>query len=392
MPIHSQRLERWLGADQVERLSWMMGGGGPYAAPRWFGPPIAVARVPGRVFATRDGDFVGRLREGRFSTLVDYSIQQSLRGWRRTLRRLRLDVDVNEAIMLGEPVRLHAGFTSLSDLISEATAGGKARQFMWQKAGATGVIAVTNSLWGVGAMPAAGADGSAAPGGRALTDATTGCYPFTNPTGGDTLHFTTGFPNASVAGNTLLLYDRIFDVAKTMNSTVAESVTGVPTRYQSSVATDPDYAGGNFLFVEVGGTALAATAHNWTTCTYRNQAGTDAQTLPVLTGNASAIARRLDHPVGQWFAPLATGDVGVMDLAQMQCSAAVATGVINFVIGHPIAWLPCAIANMTGIVDGINSAFGLTRIFDDAALALLEVTKPATTATNYNVQVTAVAG
>ena len=32
----------------------------------------------------------------------------------------------------------------------------------------------------------------------------------------------------------------------------------------------------------------------------------------------------------------------------------------------------------------------LTRIFDDAALALLEVCKPATTATNYNVQVEAV--
>ena len=97
-------------------------------------------------------------------------------------------------------------------------------------------------------------------------------------------------------------------------------MTGVPTRYQSSTVTDPDFAGGNFLFVEVGGTALAATSHNWTTCLYRDQDNNDAVTLPSLTGNSGAIVDRLDHPVGQWFAPLATGDYGVKDLNQMQCS------------------------------------------------------------------------
>jgi hypothetical protein len=254
------------------------------------------------------------------------------------------------------------------------------------------VVNVANSLWGLGGLPAAGADGSAAPGGRAPTDATTGAMPFTNPTSGDTLHFVSGFPTASVAANTLLLYDRIFDVAKTMNSSGTESVTGVPTRYQSSTTTDMDYAGGNFLFIEVGGTALANTAHNWTTCLYRNQADTDSVTLPSLTGNAQAIARRLDHPAGQWFAPLATGDTGIKDLNQMQCSAAVATGVINFVIGHPIAFMPCPVANMVCVADGINTAFNLTRIFDDAALAFLEMPKPATTATNYSGSFTAVAG
>jgi hypothetical protein len=35
--------------------------------------------------------------------------------------------------------------------------------------------------------------------------------------------------------------------------------------------------------------------------------------------------------------------------------------------------------------DHVTGIFGLARIFNDAALALLEVTKPATTATNYNV-------
>jgi hypothetical protein len=274
-------------------------------------------------------------------------------------------------------------------MIAEASAG-KRREFHWQKAGATGVVSVTNSLWGLGAQPAAGADGSAAPGGRALTDATTGAMPFDNVSA-DTRHVVSGYATASVVGNNLLLYDRIFDVAKTASSTATESVTGVPTRYQSSTPANMDYAGGNFLFVEISSAALGATAHNWTVCQYRNQAGTDAQTLPSLTGNNAGIARRLDHPVNQWFAPLATGDTGVMDLAQMQCSASV-TGVVNFVIGHPLAWMSCPIANLVCLFDYIGTAFNLVRVFDDAALAWLEVNKPATTATNYNMGITAVHG
>ena len=114
-------------------------------------------------------------------------------------------------------------------------------------------------------------------------------------------------------------------------------------------------------------------------------------TLPSLTGNASAIVRRLDHPVGQWFAPLATGDIGIKALTQMQSSASV-TGVINFVIGHPIALFPHPIANQIFVADGINTAFNLTRIFADAALGFLELVKPATTATNYTGWFEAVAG
>lgn len=369
--VHAGKLERWLGADQIDQLQHSMRG--------WYGPPIAVANVPGRVFVQKDGDFVGKLRPGtRFSNLMDRAVVRTQRTLLRTIERQR--------------GKLNAGFSSLSDLIAEASVGGKRYEYQFNKAGATGVVAVTNSLWGLGNQPPAGADGSAAPGGRACTDATTGAFPFTNPTGGDTQHFVTGYPLASVAGNTLLLYDRIFDVAKTMNSSGTESVTGVPSRYQSTTGGAADSAEGNFLFVEVGGTALAATAHNWTTCLYTDQAGNGSATLPSLTGNSGAIARRLDHPVGQWFAPLATGDTGIQQLDQMQCSAVVATGVINFVIGHPIAWMPCPIANMVCVTDGINSAFNLARIFDDACLSFLEVCKPATTATNYTGSFTAIAG
>jgi hypothetical protein len=100
-----------------------------------------------------------------------------------------------------------------------------------------------------------------------------------------------------------------------MSSSGTESVTGTPSRYINSSASADDYIGGNFLFVEVFA-ALSATAHNWTTCLYNNQANSGA-TLPSLTGNSSAIIDRLDHPTGQWFAPLASGDIGVASLTQM---------------------------------------------------------------------------
>jgi hypothetical protein len=185
------------------------------------------------------------------------------------------------------------------------------------------------------------------------------------------------------------MYDRIFEVNKTMNSIATETVTGVPTRYQA-ITNTPDAADGNFLFFEVQA-ALAATAHNWN-ATYVDHDGNTGNVLPTLTGNASAIVNRLDHPVGQWFAPLATNDVGISRLSDVTCSAAVLTGSIAVVIGHPIAFLPMPVANMSTIIDGINTAFNLTRIFDNAALAFLEICKPAVTATTYTGNITTVAG
>ena len=357
---HAQRLERWLGAGIVERMSASMRD--------WYGPPIAVGGVPGNVWAMPGGDFRGRLGAGQVCSALDWGLARAAAILRQHNRR--------------QMSQCNAGFASFSDLLAEASAG-KARDIYWLKAGATGVIAVTNTLWRLGNQPVAGATGSAAPGGRAINGSTTGAQFGLDNVSTDTRHFLSAQVVASVAGNTLLMYDRLFDVLKTMNSTATESVTGVPTRYQSSTATNPDYAGGNFAFVEVGGTPLAATAHNWTVCRYRNQAGTDAVSFPSMAGASGAIVDRLDHPVSSWFMPLASGDTGVMDLDQMQCSALVATGVITFAIGHPLAWMPCPVANMACTVDGLNTAFSLVRVFDGAALAFLEVSKPVTNATTY---------
>lgn len=369
---NASKLERYLGKDEVERISSAMA--------TWHGTrPILVGNVPAArgVWVGRGGDFVGRIDGGDFVGLAE-----------RCVERTRLAIDRVARRTAGRMSM--AGFSSLSDLINEATIGGKKADYQFQKVGTTGVASATNSLWRVGNQPAAGNAPSSAPGGNVPTNATTGALLTWNPsTSGDTQHFVRADVLSTTNAHTLLMYDRIFEVNKTMNSTTLESVTGTPTRYQATTNT-PDAADGNFLFIECQ-TALAATAHNWT-ATYTDHDGNAGVSLPSLVGNASCVINRLDQPIGQWFAPLASGDAGIMKLESMTCSALVATGAIAFVIGHPIAFLSTPIANMLTIVDGINTAFNLTRIFDNAALGFLEVCKPATTATTYTGNIATVAG
>jgi hypothetical protein len=271
-------------------------------------------------------------------------------------------------------------FTSIGDALARAS-GGNSQRRVFNKVGPTGVVGVTSSLWRVGPQPAAGAAGAAAPGGTAHVDSDTGGILFNNPASG-TLHLVGADVSCGVINNSLLMYDRLHSTAKTMNSTATEAVTGDPTRYQSTTATAEDYIGDNFGFVEVGGTALAATAHNWTVCLYDDQANASS-TLPSLTGNSAGIVDRLDHPVQQWFAPLASGDVGIRAWTQMQCSALVATGAINFVVGHPLGFMSFPVINSVLPFDWLTNRDQAPRVFDDACIAFLEPQKPATTTTTY---------
>lgn len=366
LATHSQKLERWLGRDEIDQLVDNMKD--------WYGGPIAVGNVPGKVYITKGGDFRGHIEGGSEGSLLGLAYDKAKRFEAKAKQRYSHWLARQQ-----QGLQLNTGFTSLSDLISEAAAG-KTRDYTFQKVGTVGVAGATNSLWAVGAQPLNGSAAGAAPGGTAPTDATTGGFPFTNPGSPDTQHIVSGQVIGSVAGNQLLLYDRTFHVLKTMNSTATEAVTGVPTRYQATSGVD--YAANNFLFIECT-TVLPATAHNWTVCTYTDQDGNAAATLPSVTGNASNIVNRLDQPLQTWFCPLASGDTGIKALTQMQCSALVATGAIQFVIGHPIAWFPCPLANVLIPMDAIQGSFQLERIFDDACLAFLETIKSATGATTY---------
>ena len=333
----------------------------------WYGRPICLLDVPGSLWITKDGDFVGHVAGGYFGSMYDFAEDRLRRVWRESGRL--------------QHGYANAGFASLSDALLRATQGYRQRA-SFQKAGTAGVVAVTSSLWGVGPQPAAGAAPAGAPGGTAQTSATTGAMPFTNPASGTT-HLTGADMVGNVGAQTLLLYDQIFGVAKTMNSAATEAVTGVPTRYQSVTASAEDFIGDNFGFIQVGGTQLSATAHNWTVCTYQDQ-GNAASTLPSIAGNSGGIVNRLDQPAGQWFAPLASGDYGIRNWTQMQCSASVANGVIWFMIGHPIGFHCMPVLNLMTPFNWLTNRDPAPRVFDNACLSLLEITRTATGAQTYN--------
>lgn len=354
LSTHAGRLERWLGTERVSLLQQSMKG--------WYGRPICLLDLPGSVRISTDGDFTGPFNRGYFYSALD-----------------ALEVAFKCAAKQS-PNTFFAGFSSISDALSRASQGFSQRRH-FNKVGPTGTTSVTSSLWRVGNQPAAGSAPGNAPGGTVFDSSSTGALVFANPAAG-TNRLVGADVGAAVVGNSLLLYDLIFGVNKTMNSSGTEAVTGVPTRYQSTTATNEDYIGDNFLFIQVGGTALANTAHNWTVCTYTDQANASS-TLPSLTGIAQAIVDRLDHPTQQWFAPLESGDVGIKALTQMQCSAAVATGVIWFMIGHPIGFMSFPLVNMTFPFDWLTNRDQAPRIFNNACLAFLEPIKPSSTGCTY---------
>lgn len=388
---HSDKLERWLGKETVERVSREF---------KTFYWPVPLHGVPGNVYVMPGGDFAGEIQAGSFAGKHDRA-QETLRRVRnridakhRRSRAARMLLDIIHA----EDNRSHSigAFASI-DAVVAAYTGGKGQTMAFSKTGvAANAVGNANDLWTRAGSPGAGAAGSAAPGGKAWSSSDTGALAYLNGVSTNSNRYLNWTVTASVINNSLLLYDRLFSVAKTMNSTATEAVTGVPTRYQSGTSTNVDYIGGNFVTISNPTTVLAATAHNVTQAasavnTYTNQASTTGKqlnnnggTIATLAGVSACVVGGVDLAVGNWFIPLASGDTGIKALTQMQLSAAVATGTLDYVIGHPIAVNACPIANMACLDDGLYTSMNLTPIMDSACLSWLELPKPATTATNYS--------
>lgn len=377
-PTHSQKLENWLGKEQCEALSKHF---------KDFYWPVPVNGVPGKVFILPGGDFGGEIKAGSFSNKQD-SAKKVLRQIRNKIfedakrnRATKLILDM--MLAEGRLPKAAGAFASIDAVVAAATSG-KGQILPFQKTGiAVAAIGNATDLWTRSGFPTAGGASSVAPGGRAPASNNLGALPFKNIGIANSGHYLSWSLTASVINNSLLLYDRIFDVVKTMNSTAAENVTGVPTRYQNQTPGTNDYIGGNFLFPANPTTVLAATAHNWNG-QYTDQDGTAGIAFSQGTGLSACAVGAIDLSVGNWFLGLASGDVGIKNLTQMTCSALVATGTIDFVIGHPIAVNSCPIANIACFDDGLYTSINLASIFDNAALSFIELPKPSTTATNYS--------
>lgn len=376
---HSDKLERWLGKEQVAAIS---------ANFRNFYYPVALHGVPGNVRVMPGGDFTGEIMAGEYFTAQDgaSAVLKKIRAAAEQKLKRHKALGILLDMIRANDQRLASvgAFASIDAVIASYT-GGKGQTLMFMKTGvASNAIGNSNDLWTRAGTPVAGGAASAAPGGVAPTVATAGALGFANLGASNSGHYLNWALSASVAANSLLLYDRIFAVVKTMNSTATEAVTGVPTRYQNQTAGAADYIGGNFCFPANPTTVLAATAHNWTVCQYTDQGGATGNSFQSGTGVSACVVGGVDLASGDWFLDLASGDVGVKALTQMQCSALVATGTIDFVIGHPIAVNACPIANIACVDDGLYTALNLTSILDNACLSFLELTKPATTATTYS--------
>lgn len=364
-PTNSMKLERWLGADVVEHTS--------RSFKDWYGPPVAMGGVPGNVYVTGGGEFVGKIDIG--SELSAHDMLDAVLAREARIRRVYA--------LRGR--RQLGAFTTMDSLLA-ARSGGKGQDLLFSKTGvAANAIGNSNELWTRAGQPSAGSAGAAAPGGTATTNSTTGNFGYKNPANANTGHFIGGWVSGGTIANSLLIIDQLFRVAKTMNSTATEAVTGTFSRYQSGTATAADYIGGNFCFPANPTTVLAATAHNWTVCQYTDEASNTGNNFASTAGVSACVVGGIDLAVGNWFLPLAAGDVGVKALTQMQCSAAVATGTIDFVVAHPLGMMPLWVANHACMIDNLTTAIDqLTNVYDNACITAIELLKPATTAVTYN--------
>lgn len=374
--IHSGRLERWLGADRIDTLaSQFRNGGGPGV--KWYGPPVNLADVPGSVWVTGDGDFVGSFDRGFVASAADSLADHLRRLWR----------EAGRPFYIKEPL-LGAGFADIPDLIERMRTGySQYPSGNIQKVGGTGVANVAKDLWFLGNVPVIGYAGSFASGGTVNSKTTTGAMNFNNPSAG-TLHLIGADLSASVLNNSVMIYDRIFSWGDSAVTT-PQSVTGTPSRYQSTTVGDADYASGNFIFVSVP-SAQTMGARNWTTVIYTDQDGNTGITLPTVAGNSAALqAGDLVNPSGTWFCPLASGDTGIKNLTQWQVS--VGSGLAQYIaIAHSLG--VCMFPQLNGVIpfDWATRRELAPRVFDDACIALMELPKPSTATTTYAGQITLV--
>jgi hypothetical protein len=363
---HSDRLDRWLGAGQTEVYSQMFRD--------WYGPPVALAGVPGAVYVTGGGEFVGPIKGGGFANLIDFAEQRQRRVLRNWMDR--------------QSRTMNAGFASLSDLIAEATLGGKSQMLMYSKSPTTGTTAGNAvSAWAFGTLPSTGGTGGTSGTGRKTIRTTAGALSFANAAGGDTLHVTTWTGQAN-AVSSLMLYDRLWDMTYNHASSLSTAIDSAnrPDRYQTL-----ELAPGNFISGEVT-TALSATAHN-VTITYVDQAGNTAEAAAAYAAPVSAVAGRAPLVAGNWFLPLNAGDTGARYLTNIaQSTITSVTGIANYWVGHPIAMMPFPVANVPFVLDGINSAFNLQRIYDDACLAFYTPSIATTATINYTGLIQVVSG
>jgi len=329
IPTHEGRAARWLGEECYQQI---------LAASAGLRYPIPIANIPGDIYAY-DGRLYGTIRGG--------------------------------------------DFTSLSDIIYSATKMGKRQSLEFYKTGILAAAQATESLWRDGVLPSTGGDPPGIPAGITCGRTSQGALKQADPTCTDTLRIVSMTTWATSAPNTLILYDRLWHAGGISLSVVTTySVTGQPSRYTGADAK------GNVAFVEVTTSLTAGYGHYWTV-TY---VGDNGNTYTVnANGIMGAVATQIDN-TPLWYAPLNTNSYGVQYITSLTLNGAVPSGTVNWVIGHPLVFIPQPGNNYHPIVvDLVNTFGGLVKILTNAALAFISL-RGQGNATTYAGQVVMVSG
>ena len=336
----------------------------------WYGPPVPVAGVPGRVYACAGGDFCGPIRGGYFGNLLEFSASR-VRNFLRASARPQY--------------QLNAGFASLQALIDDVKYGGLGQKFNFYKTGVT-QIAPSASAWlfHQGAVPIQrAAPGSVAttPGGTVYTNTSVGGFRQISDAGTNTTFFISGagIGNQTAANGSLMLVEYLWD-ANVQYNVLNNPITGVPTRYQTATT-----APGNFMSGDTT-VALGTSVAN-IQLTYQDQDGNANETAPDLSIRISSAVGTIPHTPPVWFIPLNAGDTGLRKATNIAFTAGNG-GYVARMIAHPLAIIPinqqvAVTGQAWSVIDGVNSAFQFERVYDGACLALMEFYKGGNTATSY---------
>lgn len=286
------------------------------------------------------------------------------------------------------------GWTTLDDLINEATNNGKLfTPAPYYKAfGASPTGQSWSHLWGNRGAPAPGAFSGTAETALQCDDTTAGSF----NTGGSVSPDTKHLLNVTVRSNgtadplIFVLYDLVLKYDNcTMGNTLHTMTNGVSAaRY--AAAGEPGLQ-------LMGCQTDTTTANGLSTFTYADQNG-NSSTVPNATAYNNPGIAAAPLTTNSWIScwgidigggtvravlnlPTAAGDLGARSVTSYQYAGAGA-GEFAILLGYPLAYMPCPVGDMFFTYDFVKQIPSVPRIFDGACLTFAVYTG-ASTHDNY---------
>lgn len=192
-----------------------------------------------------------------------------------------------------------------------------------------------------------------------------GAIPFTNAAGGEELRVVMmGAQASAAAAGSLLLYDRVGQIEQlNIGSTGTQAITATLPRYTTE---------GTMVFAEHITGTVTTTAPQFRLSKYTDQDGNVDQVSPTITGvTGTGLIGRFAYSF-KWWMDLLSGDTGVRDIDEFECTVANATGTarIQLVFAKPLAIVPLTGLGVRVERDCVLASVRLPKIPDDACLAL----------------------